>query len=35
MRVEALEAKDRELQDYIKSTKMALDEPDARIEAEK
>ena len=35
MRVDALEEKDRELQEYIKSTKMNLDEPDARIEQEK
>ena len=32
MRVDALEEKDRELQEYIKSTKMNLDEPDARVE---
>ena len=32
MRVEALEEKDRELQEYITSTKMNLDEPDARVE---
>ena len=35
MRVDALEQKDKDLQEYIVSTKMSMDEPDARIEAEK
>lgn len=35
MQLEALEAKEKEMQDYIRSTKMNLDEPDARIEQEK
>ena len=32
MRVDAMEAKEDELQEYIKASKMNLDEPDARIE---
>ena len=35
MRNEALEEKEEDLQKYIKSTKMNLDEPDARVEQEK
>ena len=32
MRCDAVEAKEEELQNYIKKTKMNLDEPDARVE---
>ena len=34
-RIEALEAKEKDLQDYIKKTKMNLDEPDERIKNER
>ena len=35
MRIEALEAKEKELRDYIQRTKMNLDEPDERLKAER
>lgn len=34
-RIEALEAKEKELKDYISKTKMNLDEPDERTKQER
>lgn len=34
-RIEALEAKEKDLKDYIKHTKMNLDEPEERVKNER
>ena len=34
-RIEALEAKEKELRDYIANSKMNLDQPDERLKAER